>query len=532
MEKQQQTGQKRKKVDIPIAKKLQIIDDLENGMSTKEVMVKHNISSRSTVTSIRQSKQKIREQASQSHHAIGKRMRFKMPRYPKVDEALFIWFLQKRQQHVPVSQEMLQVQAQTFFNKIVGEGEFGSRGYIEKFIQRHEIRVLKITGEKLSSNVAAIEGYVQNFSKKVRDKQLSPCQIFNADESGLFFKNTPTSTYVDKGATSAPGRKVAKERVTFMPCSNMDGSLKLPLMLIGKSQKPRALKHVRQLPVYYKASKNAWMTQFLFKNWFFDEFVPRVTKFLEDSNLPVEAVLVLDNCSAHFTGGDLQTRDGKIWTEFLPPNTTAIVQPMDQNIIQMIKLRYRKTLMQEMMGRPGDFHENVKNIKDAMFWVAEAWDSVPLDAIRKSWNMLYDPVQIEDEDDEPFSVLREKLQNISKKLLENRAVDEEDEDCEVLKDDDIVDSVLNPDKDINSYNLADSTLSAAEDVNCSIDTVNLEGAPDDDDTPVVTDEAAINGLNLVFKYAEENGWSINTQFRLHQMRLDIFEKTAGARLSH
>lgn len=65
---------------------------------------------------------------------------------------------------------------------------------------------------------------------------------------------------------------------------------------------------------------------------FFDEFVPRVTKFLEDSNLPVEAVLVLDNCSAHFTGGDLQTRDGKIWTEFLPPNTTAIVQPISENI--------------------------------------------------------------------------------------------------------------------------------------------------------------------------------------------------------
>ncbi|XP_058827103.1 tigger transposable element-derived protein 2-like [Topomyia yanbarensis] len=304
----------------------------------------------------------------------------------------------------------------------------------------------------------------------------------------------------------------------------MDGSLKLPLMLIGKSKNPRTLKHVRQLPVYYAASKNAWMTQFLSKKWFLEEFVPRVTKFLQESNRPIEAVLVLDNCSAHFKGGELQTEDGKIWTEFLPPNTTAVVQPMDQNIIQMIKARYRKILMQEIMGRSGDFREHIKNIniKDAIFWVAQSWDYVPADAIRKSWDMLYNPVDCDDEDDLPLSVLQDKLRNISQKILEPRTQDEENDDVEFLKDDDIVERVLNPENDTNIYTGDDSTLPTIEEEgNFSVDVA------DENESVPVSHEAAINGLNLILRYAEENGWPLSSQFSLRQMRLGIFKTVTG-----
>lgn len=302
---------------------------------------------------------------------------------------------------------MLQVQSVKFFNELVREGNFGSRGYIDKFIKRYDIRLLKITGEKLSSNLAVIDEYVKKFSFEMRRRNLQPTQIFNADESGLYFKNTPTNTYVDKDAVTAPGRKVNKERLTFMPCSNMDGTLKLPLMVIGKYLNPRPLKNLRELPVYYTASKNAWMTRTLFKTWFFEHFVPQVRKFLEESGLPVQAVLVLDNCSAHFNTEELKTSDDAIWTMFLPPNTTAVVQPMDQNIIQMIKSRYRQIMMTEVLGRPGEFHDNVKkiNVKDAIFWVAQSWDNVPQSSIRKSWNLLYNP-EIEDEDDLPLAVIK------------------------------------------------------------------------------------------------------------------------------
>ena len=427
----------------------------------------------------------------------GKRKRFKEPRHPKVDEALYIWFLQKRERHLPVSQLTLQIQANKFYNQMVGEGDYGSRGYIEKFVKRNGIRLLKISGEKLSSDVAAVDEYTSKFAAEIRRQNFSPCQIFNADESGLFFKSTPTQTYVDKDARSAPGRKINKERVTFMPCSNMDGTLKLPLMMIGKSHRPRALKNLKDLPVYYRASKNAWMTKALFKEWFFNEFVPRVTSFLKSSGFSVEAILVLDNCSAHCNADELRTADGSIYTIFLPPNTTAVIQPMDQNIIQMIKTRYRNMLMREVQARGGDFDECVKkiNVKDAIFWVAQAWDQVPKDSIRKSWNMLYNASEIEDEDDAPLSVIREKLRSIADKLALSDEIDEENAEYPVLSDDEIIASLLNPDADEDiSYSGEDSMHSTIG------ETSQAATCGDDDSDDVnVTDESALNGFDVLIK---------------------------------
>lgn len=89
-----------------------------------------------------------------------------------------------------MNQEMLQIQALKFYNKVIGDGSFGSRGYIEKIIKRHGIRLLKITREELSSNIARIDNYTRMFSEDMASRNLHPSQIFNADESVLYYKVT------------------------------------------------------------------------------------------------------------------------------------------------------------------------------------------------------------------------------------------------------------------------------------------------------------------------------------------------------
>jgi hypothetical protein len=44
-------------------------------------------------------------------------------------------------------------------------------------------------------------------------------------------------------------------------------------------------------------------------------------------------VLLLDHCPAHPSADVLKSKDGKIKAMFLPTNTTALIQPMDQGII-------------------------------------------------------------------------------------------------------------------------------------------------------------------------------------------------------
>ena len=61
------------------------------------------------------------------------------------------------------------------------------------------------------------------------------------------------------------------------------------------------------------------------------------------------AVLVLDNCSAHPDPEELASNDRAIYAMFSPANVTALIQPMDQGVIQSVKMRYRKKLLQRLI---------------------------------------------------------------------------------------------------------------------------------------------------------------------------------------
>lgn len=127
------------------------------------------------------------------------------------------------------------------------------------------------------------------------------------------------------------GGKYGKERITIMIGANMSGTEKLKLFVIGKAKKPRCLKGIKSLPVDYRSNKKAWMTSSLFSEWLLN--FDRKMK-LENRKV----LLFIDNCSAH--NHDIELSSIKV--HFLPPNTTSILQPMDQGVIQNFKMFYRK----------------------------------------------------------------------------------------------------------------------------------------------------------------------------------------------
>ncbi len=64
-----------------------------------------------------------------------------------------------------------------------------------------------------------------------------------------------------------------------------------------------------------------------------------------------KAILVLDNCSAHPNEEDLVSSDGKVIAKYLPPN---VIQPMDQGVLECVKRRYRKKILEELIFRDED----------------------------------------------------------------------------------------------------------------------------------------------------------------------------------
>ena len=79
---------------------------------------------------------------------------------------------------------------------------------------------------------------------------------------------------------------------------------------------------------------------------------------------------------------------------FLPANTTSLIQPMDQGVIESMKRRYslKKLLLADLgTSNPEDtiieFWKRI-NIKDAMFMVSAAWNDIPQSTIQASWRKL------------------------------------------------------------------------------------------------------------------------------------------------
>ena len=238
--------------------------------------------------------------------------------YQKLDSALYLWFRQQLEKGIPVTGPTF-LEKVTDFHKLLYAGipsQFSaSYGFQWRFCKRFGIKTLAIAGEKVSADVISADEFVSSFKDLTNGYSLD--QIFNCDETGLYYKMLPGRTLTT--AHNDPiGTKKVKERVTINACSNASGSIKLPLMFIGKAKKPRCFRGTDKstLPVVYRSQKNAWVTV-IFNDWFQNCFVPDVKKSLTELGREPKARLRLDNCSAHPSEDELVSSDGQIVAKFL-----------------------------------------------------------------------------------------------------------------------------------------------------------------------------------------------------------------------
>ncbi|UYV77666.1 hypothetical protein LAZ67_15001851 [Cordylochernes scorpioides] len=101
-----------------------------------------------------------------------------------------------------------------------------------------------------------------------------------------------------------------------------------------------------KLQVMWRSNPKAWVTRKFFVEWVNLVFGPTVKKYLQENNLPVQALLILDNAPAHPPNleDDILEELKFIKVLYLPPNTTHILQPMDQQVISNFKKLYTKHL--------------------------------------------------------------------------------------------------------------------------------------------------------------------------------------------
>ena len=152
-----------------------------------------------------------------------------------VELALETWFTQKHSMNIPISGTLLAEKAKVFASAL-GFNDFrASNGFIDRFKKRHGIKSHLISGEAAAADINAANAWIDKTLPGLLQRY-APEDIYNADESGLFYEGLPNKTLAYKGEKCFGG-KLSKKRVKLLLCTNMSGTDKRKLLFIGRSSK-------------------------------------------------------------------------------------------------------------------------------------------------------------------------------------------------------------------------------------------------------------------------------------------------------
>ena len=328
-----------------------------------------------TISNIVNNKRSLSETLDEKTSKIKRK---RVVKCPELDNILAEWVLQRQHNRVILTWQLIQRKAEDFADQLHLSDEKRpnfSDGWLEKFLDRHGLKTIILSGESGSADVKAIEIALPELQSAI--KQYSPKDVFNMDETGLFYCLTPDRTIATR---QLEGMKKDKTRISIALCCNADGSEKLELLIIGHAAKPRAFnkKTGKELGFYYRNNKKAWMTTLLFQEWLqdFDSRMRRQQR---------KVLLLLDNAPTH---GVKNLTLSNVNVLFLPPNTTSRIQPLDAGIIAAFKKRYRSFHLAHAIDRDaaGEKELYKVDILKAMRWCRAAWNAMSADTIVNCWN--------------------------------------------------------------------------------------------------------------------------------------------------
>lgn len=107
---------------------------------------------------------------------------------------------------------------------------------------------------------------------------------------------------------------------------------------------------------------------------------------MKDSTRKV--LLLIDNATSH--GHVKELSNVKI--QYLVPNTTSKLQPLDAGIIAAFKVRYRSLFIKELVRKIDESHNNINvprgkiDLITAVRFVAKSWDEISSETIKNCWN--------------------------------------------------------------------------------------------------------------------------------------------------
>ncbi|XP_044522957.1 tigger transposable element-derived protein 1-like [Gracilinanus agilis] len=394
-------GPKRDRKSITLHVKLEVLRRFEEGEKLTQIAKTLGLAT-STVASIRVNKERIKASSQAAAPISATQLtRCRGVVMGNMERLLSLWIEDQKRRQLPVNTVLIQEKAKSLFEDLKrkhGDSAqtetFGaSNGWFARFKARHNVL---LTDEPAVADAEAARKYPDLLRKIIEEGGYTPQQVFNVDETGLFWKRLPERTFVTLEDKVGPGFKASKDHLTLLLGGNAAGDCKLKPLLVYPSENPRALKGCFKpnLPVIWRSNRNDWVTVSIFQEWFTDFFCPAVERHCAENKLPNKALLLLDGAPCHPVY--LDDLSANVRVQFLPKNTSALIQPMNQGVITTFKAFYlKRTLCQLLEETHGEEKPTVREfwrsytIMTAVDNIAEAWRELKPATMNAVWKKVW-----------------------------------------------------------------------------------------------------------------------------------------------
>ena len=289
----------------------------------------------------------------------------------RMERYLAQYVRRKEKEGVPLDGRQIKNQAKLYY-KVCVEKERdvtpapfkASSGWLNNFLKRKEFKNVKFTGERASADDEAARSFPIILKGLIEEGGYTKDQIYNLDETRFYYKTMARSTFISKAQKQARGKKLDKSCFTIMFTLNLSGSNKMKPVICHTAKHPRCFNNMKSMSdhpnVYWYQSHKGWMTTTVLRDWLLNRFVPDARLKCAQQGIPFKVMLIMDNapCHPHIIS-DLHPN---VKVVFLPPNTTSLVQPLDQEVIANVK-RFYHTKMFDLLRSKTETCEEIQEIR-------------------------------------------------------------------------------------------------------------------------------------------------------------------------
>ena len=127
----------------------------------------------------------------------------------------------------------------------------------------------------------------------------------------------------------------------------------------------------------------------IFVDWYKNVFIPSIKEHKPGKD--EKFLLILDNAPCHLSAEVLNEIDPQVKVFYLPPDISAIQQPMNQGVIECMKHIYKKLFLRKLVLFDEEWQDAIQtfikkwNLLDTSSTVATAWSLVPSSVLSKAW---------------------------------------------------------------------------------------------------------------------------------------------------